>query len=105
MIVRPEAPDDRDVALAVEKAAFGGDDDIVRIITEVRNLPGSFAFVAVDDMGVVGHAQFSMVAVGADEVPSLGPIGVRPDRQGGGAGAHGDGAMASGVRTAHLLIR
>jgi putative acetyltransferase len=86
VIVRPEEPGDRHAALAVERAAFEGDDDIVLIVMEVRDLPGSFSFVAVEGTEVVGHAQFSMVAVGPDEVPSLGPIGVRPDRQGQGIG-------------------
>ena len=73
------------MALAVELAAFE-DDEIAKIVIAVRDLPGSFAFVALDGLEVVGHAQFSAVSIGEDETPSLGPIGVRPDHQGRGIG-------------------
>lgn len=84
MIVRLERPDDRDASVELERLAFGSDEE-PRIVEAVRDERGSFALVADDD-GIVGHVQFSTAWVGADEVLALGPIGVRPERQGRGVG-------------------
>jgi predicted N-acetyltransferase YhbS len=85
VIVRPERLEDRDVSIAVERAAFGSDLE-PGIVVAVRDEPGSFAVVAEDGGEIVGHAQLARAYVGTDEVLSLGPIGVLPDRQGVGIG-------------------
>jgi predicted N-acetyltransferase YhbS len=56
------------------------------LVAAVRDESGSFALVAVEAEEVVGHVQFSAASVGPDDATALGPIGVRPDRQGRGIG-------------------
>jgi putative acetyltransferase len=41
----------------------------------------------VDDDHIIGHVQLSRARIGAAEALALGPIGVRPDRQGAGIGS------------------
>ena len=86
VLVRPERPEDRDASVHVEEAAFGRSDE-ASIVVAVRDEPGSFALVAVDGGGVVGHVQLSRAWIGPQEVLALGPIGVQPDRQGSGIGS------------------
>ncbi len=86
MIVRLEEVADRAAATAIERAAFGGSDE-ARIVEAVRDLAGSFAFVAEDDGEIFGHVQMSRAWVGDTEVLALGPIGVTPDRQRRGIGS------------------
>lgn len=87
MIVRVEEPDDRRASVAVERAAFGTDEE-ASIVEAVRDEPGSFALVAQDDdREIVGHVQLSTAWIGDDAVLALGPIAVRPDRQRRGIGS------------------
>jgi putative acetyltransferase len=85
-LVRPEEPRDRDASLEVERHAFGSDEE-PDIVVAVRDEVGSFALVAEEDGEVVGHVQFSRAWVGETAVLALGPVGVLPDRQGGGIGS------------------
>ena len=86
LVVRLEGSDDRAAAVEVERLAFGSDEEPA-IVEVVRDLEGSFAIVAEEDGQVVGHVQFSRARVGETPVVALGPIGVRPDRQGRGIGS------------------
>ena len=43
--------------------------------------------MAEDEGEVIGHVQFSRAWIGTQPVSALGPIGVRPDRQGQGIGS------------------
>ena len=86
MIVRPEEPEDRGPALEVERSAFGSDEEPA-IVEALRDGAGSFALVAEVAGEVVGHVQFSRAWVGETEALALGPMAVRPDRQGKGIGA------------------
>lgn len=94
MRIRPERPEDRDAIFAVEAAAFGREDHGT-LVDEVR---GSDAFIpelslVADDGGeIVGHVLVSYFEVVTEtgekrRVLQLGPIGVRPDRQGAGIGS------------------
>jgi putative acetyltransferase len=85
-VVRPEEPGDRDASLEVERLAFGSDEE-VGIVEAVRDEEGSFALVAEEDGGVVGHVQFSRAWIGETAVLALGPVGVLPARQGRGIGS------------------
>jgi len=85
VIVRLEAPVDRDLSVQVEREAFEIPEE-PRIVEAVRDVPGSFALVAEEDGEIVGHVQLSVATVGSDEVLALGPIGVRPARQRQGIG-------------------
>jgi putative acetyltransferase len=97
MRIRPEVAADRDGSLEVERAAFGGPDEAA-IVEAVRDLDGSFALVADDDAGIVGHVQMSRAWIGVEPVLSLGPIGVLPTRQGQGIGSSLVRAALQGAR-------
>jgi putative acetyltransferase len=84
--IRPELAEDRDASLEVERLAFGSEGEAA-IVEAVHDEPGSFALVAVDDGQVIGHVQLSRARIGAEEALALGPIGLRPDRQGAGIGS------------------
>jgi predicted N-acetyltransferase YhbS len=84
--IRPELARDRDASLELERAAFDSEAEAA-IVEAVRDEPGSFALVAVDEGRVIGHVQLSRARIGAQEALALGPIGVRPDRQGAGIGS------------------
>ncbi len=84
--IREEELRDRGPSLEVERLAFGSEEEPV-IVEAIRDVPGSFALVAEDDGTVVGHVQLSRARIGSADVLALGPIGVRPDRQGEGIGS------------------
>ena len=85
MNVRLARPQDRDVSIEVERAAFESETEPA-IVVATRDEEGSFAFVAEEDGRVVGHVQLSRAWAGAAPIVALGPIGVLPERQGRGIG-------------------
>ena len=97
MIVRRERPGDQAAARAVQAAAFpipeGADEPIeAPLLDRLRQDEGwldDLSLVAEVDGEVVGHVVCTRGTVGADRRPALGlgPIGVRPDRQGAGIGS------------------
>lgn len=86
VLVRPEAPADREVSVEVERAAFGSDEE-PSIVEAVRDEEGSFALVAEEDDVVAGHVQLSRAWIGETPVLLVGPIGVLPDLQRRGIGS------------------
>ena len=86
MKLRLEEERDAEVALAVERAAFGSETQ-PEIVRAVRNEPDSFGVGAEDDGRIVEHVQLSRAWIGADAVLALGPVGVEPERQGEGIGS------------------
>ena len=86
MIVRLEAVSDREASIEVERAAFAQPLEAT-IAEAVRDESGSFAYVVEEAGEVVGHVQMSRAWVGESAVLALGPIGVRPERQGKGIGS------------------
>jgi putative acetyltransferase len=83
--IRLEEAGDRVFSIEVERAVFSSDEEPA-IVEAVRDLEGSFALVAEEEGRVVGHVQFSRAWIGDTRVLAVGPIGVRPDRQGRGSG-------------------
>ena len=86
MTVRLEAMSDREASIEVERAAFAQPLEAT-IAEAVRDEFGSFAYVAEEEGEVVGHVQMSRAWVGESAVLALGPIGVKPERQGKGIGS------------------
>jgi putative acetyltransferase len=84
--IRLETPADREATIEIERIAFGSDDEAA-IVQAVRDEEGSFALVAEEDGGLVGHVQFSRAWIGEVGVLALGPIGVLPERQRRGVGS------------------
>ena len=97
MIVRRERPGDIAATRAVQVAAFpipdGADEPVeAGLLDQLREDEGwidGLSLVAEVDGEVVGHVVCTRGTVGADRRPALGlgPIGVRPDRQGQGIGS------------------
>jgi putative acetyltransferase len=94
MIVRPEHPDDFAAIADVVRDAFGDHGPAVaRLVVDIRaseHYIPDFAFVAVDDSGVIGHVMLSWTAIeggSRERVLMLSPMSVRPDRQRAGVGS------------------
>ncbi|MGY1828836.1 GNAT family N-acetyltransferase [Geodermatophilus sp. SYSU D01180] len=90
MIVRRERPADAAAVDAVHRAAFPTDVE-ARLVGELRADAGflpHLSLVAVDGDDVVGHviATRGRIDPAGAPVLGLGPLGVRPDRQGRGVG-------------------
>lgn len=96
MLVRREAPSDAAAVRGVHAAAFDAPDGAsepveVALLDALRRseawLP-RLSLVAADGRDVVGHVVCTRAQVGEAGHPvlGLGPIGVRPDRQGRGVG-------------------
>lgn len=104
MTIRLERSEDRTTALEVERLAFGSDVEPA-LAEAVRDEEGSFALVAQDRGEIVGHVQLARAWVGESPVLSLGPIGVRPDRQGEGIGRLlVEGALAEGAARGEIAV-
>ncbi len=100
MIVRRERPGDVDTVAAIHRAAFPPPEDDrladpveVGLLAALRADDGwipELSLVAVDrtiDEDVVGHVVCTRGWAGDTAVVGLGPIAVRPDRQGDGIGS------------------
>jgi putative acetyltransferase len=90
VIVRREHPRDHDAVRALHEAAFGRPVE-ARLLDELREDAGflpHLSLVAVDGGDVVGHVIATRGWLEPFGTPALGlgPIGVRPDRQGSGIG-------------------
>jgi len=94
MIVRPEREGDCAAISAVTTAAFAGhpySDQTEPLIIERLRAAGalSHSLVAEDEGEVIGHIAFSPVTItpAVNGWYGLGPVSVRPDRQGRGIGS------------------
>lgn len=94
MEIRPERPgDERAITTLIEQAfaeAGHRDGTESEIVSRLRNAGVlTLSLVAVEDGMIVGHAGFSPVTVDDCDLHwfGLGPVAVRPDRQGTGIGA------------------
>lgn len=94
MIIRAERPGDEAAIGAVTAAAFAGksysDQTEPQIIDQLRAAAAlKISLVAEDGEGILGHIAFSPVEIedGTGGWYGLGPVSVRPDRQGEGIGS------------------
>lgn len=94
MEIRPESPADAEAVSILVEAAFANADHsdgteaaIVGRLREAGAL--AVSLVAADHIGIIGHVALSPVTIdGADPGwLGLGPIAVKPDRQGQGVGS------------------
>lgn len=90
MIVRRERPPDHPAAEAVHRAAFPTDAE-ARLLAALREDAGFLPYlslVALDGDDVVGHVVATRGWIEPLGAPALGlgPVGVRPERQGSGVG-------------------
>ena len=101
-VIREEAPDDIVPVDEITRSAFRGhpfsqqtEHLIVRGLREAGAL--SLSLVATLDGGVVAHAAFSAVSIGAQDSAwwGLGPVSVRPENQRSGIGS---ALIRSGLR-------
>lgn len=92
MIVRPENDDDRPTIYAVVEAAFGQPAEAVlveRLWASPSYRPG-LSLVAVDGDEIIGHVMVTTAWLEdgdwRQDIASLAPLAVRPDRQRAGVG-------------------
>lgn len=92
--IRPETPEDAAAIGAITTDAFAGAahaSGTEAAIVDALRVAGALtlSLVAEEDGAVVGHVAFSPVRVDGRDVAwfALGPVAVRPDRQGRGIGA------------------
>ncbi|MDD7940737.1 N-acetyltransferase [Actinomycetospora lutea] len=93
MIVRRERPEDVPAVRAVVAAAFDGGDGVIpvevglldRLREDVGWIP-RFSLVAEDAGELVGHVVATRGHAGDGPALGIGPVAVRPDRQGRGVG-------------------
>lgn len=93
MMIRPEQAGDEAAIGAVTQAAFAGmpysDESEPRIVERLREAGVlTLSLVAEDGGEIVGHIAFSPVVLSGGQAGwyGLGPVSVRPDRQGHGIG-------------------
>jgi putative acetyltransferase len=88
MVIRRERPDDVDVVQALTRGAFGRalEASLLRRLREDEGWLPALSLVAVDRAEVIGHVVCTRGRVGTRPALGLGPLSVRPDRQGGGVG-------------------
>lgn len=95
LVIRRELPGDEEPTRALHDAAFGVPDGAehsleTRILDALRadgDVLDSLTFVAELHGEVVGHVVCSRAAMGEGRSVGLGPVAVRPDRQGEGIGS------------------
>jgi putative acetyltransferase len=91
IVIREEQPTDISDIYLVEKAAFKRkkEADLVNKLRENNAI--LLSLVATVNDTIVGHALYSLVTVGDDDLkssfPALGPIAVTPESQGKGIGS------------------
>lgn len=92
MIVRPERDSDRPAILEVVEAAFGqpGERVLVERLYESPQYRPGLSLVAVDNDEIVGHVLVTTAWLEdgdwRQDIASLAPLAVRPDRQRSGVG-------------------
>jgi putative acetyltransferase len=90
-VVEASGPD-LEAVLAVNRAAFGGEDvpALVRDLLDDPSARPHLSLIARDGDRIIGHALFTAARVGTGDTPGssviLGPLAVIPDAQGRGAG-------------------
>lgn len=94
MEIRAERPEHVEAIRSLTTAAFEhaehGSQTEAAIIDGLRRAGAlSLSLVAIDAGDIIGHAAFSPVMIDSRKVPwyGLGPVSVRPDRQGEGIGS------------------
>ncbi|MGD9864868.1 MAG: GNAT family N-acetyltransferase [Pseudodonghicola sp.] len=94
MDIRDEGPQDHEIIGQITTAAFApmaySSGTEAAIITTLRQTGAlTLSLVAVEEGTVIGHVAFSPVTIGGADVGwyGLGPVSVRPDRQGRGIGS------------------
>lgn len=95
LVIRRELPGDEEPTRALHDAAFGVPEGAPRsvetdILDRLRadgDVLDTLTFVAELDGEVVGHVVCSRARMGQGRSVALGPVAVRPDRQGEGIGS------------------
>jgi putative acetyltransferase len=95
LVIRRELPGDEEPTRALHDAAFGVPDDAehsleTRILDRLRadgDVLSELTLVAELHGEVVGHVVCSRATMGEGSSVGLGPVAVRPDRQGEGIGS------------------
>jgi putative acetyltransferase len=87
MIIREERAEDIEQVHIVEAMAFGREAEADLVDALRAHGKASLSLVAEDGGQILGHVLFSPGRIGATPVEGLGPVAVRPERQGQGIGS------------------
>jgi putative acetyltransferase len=82
-VIRDARPDDREGIAALTDAAFGGEEEAMRIVREAEP---AIELVWEEDDRLLGHVLLSRVRLGTERPLQLAPLSVDPARQGRGIG-------------------
>jgi putative acetyltransferase len=83
-VIRAARAEDRDAIVAVTHAAFGGEEDAMRVI---RELEPEISLVWEEDGAIVGHVMLSRMTMGDHRPLQLSPLSVAPSHQRRGIGS------------------
>lgn len=92
--IRPVRPEDMDAIVALNDAAFGGQEESAIVRALRRDGDSLLSLVATEGEVIIGHIEFFRIRVdGAPVAVGLGPMSVKPglQKQGVGAGLIGLG--------------
>ena len=106
--IREETAADHEAIAAVNRAAFGGEDE-VRLVAKLRTDGDALTSLVAEDAGqIVGHILFSRLAVTTGtrsiRAAALAPLAVVPKRQRQGIGAALTGAGIEACRARGLAL-
>lgn len=82
-MIRDATADDRDAIVALTDAAFGGEEEALRIVREAEP---AISLVWEEGGALLGHVLLSRVRLGELRPLQLAPLSVAPPRQGEGIG-------------------
>lgn len=87
MIIRVEKSKDHQAVYALNRAAFGGEDE-AKLVNNLRSDPSYISLVAESNGAVIGHIAFSAVTLNDEPTSYVGlaPMSVIPDVQRRGIG-------------------
>jgi putative acetyltransferase len=83
-LLRSARPDDHDAIVALTDAAFGGEEEALRV---VRELEPEISLVYEDDGAIVGHVMLTRMEMGEHRPFQLSPLSVAPSHQRRGIGS------------------
>jgi predicted N-acetyltransferase YhbS len=83
-LIRSARPEDHDTIVALTDAAFGGEEEALRV---VRELEPEISLVYEEDGAIVGHVMLSRMEMGEHKPFQLSPLSVAPSHQNRGIGS------------------
>jgi putative acetyltransferase len=83
-LIRSARPDDHDAIVALTDAAFGGEEEALRVVREIEP---EISLVYEADSAIVGHVMLTRMEMGEHRPFQLSPLSVAPSHQNRGIGS------------------